>query len=279
MQKRSCNLSPKRAFAPPNRSPGKWRHFCAFTLIELLVVIAIIGILAALLLPVLSAAKARGQQTVCANNLKQLATCWLMYAGDNDSKLIVNLPATNGVTAGSNTWSLGSMKIVQQATNAQLLQQGALYPYTGETALYHCPADFSQTNGIPRVRSYSMNGWVGSPYMNSLTGETGFQTFIKESGMTAIGTSGLWVFMDEHEASIDDSWFLVTMNDSAPFASFPATRHRLGYNLNFADGHVEHYAMHDPKTPNAPPPTGQPVSAQNSDWTRLKQVTTVQWGN
>jgi prepilin-type N-terminal cleavage/methylation domain-containing protein/prepilin-type processing-associated H-X9-DG protein len=255
-------------------SPGNRRIFRAFTLVELLVVIAIIGILAALLLPALSAAKAKGQQAVCANNLKQLVTCWLMYAGDNDSKLIVNLPATNLFATPSNTWAMGNMKIALQATNAQLLQQGALFPYTGEAALYHCPADLSQTNGMPRVRSYSMNGWVGSSYMNSQPGESGFQTFLKENRLAAMGTSTLWVFMDEHEATIDDSWFLVTMNDSAPFASFPGTRHGRGYNLSFADGHAEHYRMTDPSTRY--PALG--VGPQNSDWIKLKQVTTIPWG-
>src|SRR5438067_9095480 len=78
----------------------------AFTLIELLAVIAIIAILAALLLPVLSSAKLRALQMQCVNNVRQLGTIGLMYAGDNGkhpSYLDPNFP-------GGGTW-MGTMNV------------------------------------------------------------------------------------------------------------------------------------------------------------------------
>lgn len=242
----------------------------AFTLIELLVVIAIIALLAGLLLPVLSSGKSRAQFVGCVNNLKQLAVSAQMYNQDNDGKLVDNLPQGNN----SNTWVLGNMQAPADATNTTYIRQGRYFPYASQLQTYRCGADNSTTAGKPRVRSYTMNGWVGSRYMETNYPNEGYRTFVRENELAAAGPSGIWVLIDEHQNTIDDGWFLVTMNDGKPFASAPSPRHKLGYSLSFADGHIEHYRLLNSSSWQLDPQKN-PVRTNNVDWIRLKQVTTV----
>ena len=166
------------------------------------------------------------------------------------------------------------MKAAEDATNQVFIRQGRLFPYANHISTFRCPADPSQARGTPRVRSYSMNGWVGSRYMETNSRPSGFRTFVRENELAAARPAGLWVLLDEHEASIDDGWFLVTMDDSRPFASFPATRHQQAYGVNFADGHVESKKLRDPDS-QALGTKDAPINSKNADWLQLKQMTTT----
>lgn len=255
------------------RSHGEFSG--GFSLVELVVVIAILGILGMLFLPVYSSVKSRGKLTACASNLKQLAFGFQMYAADNTGRIPPNVPelATNSENI---QWVAGNMMDLNEATNPALLRQGRLFPYVSQPETYRCPADTSRQGVAPRTRSYSMNGWIGSRYMENNSRNLGYRTFVKESELANAGSMPFWIFMEEHESTIDDGFFLVTMDDSRPFASSPGIRHLGSFSLTFADAHVEAFKTMDPETKAAADGDLAP-SAQNADWIRLKQATTIQW--
>jgi len=221
-------------------------------LIELLVVIAIIAILAALLLPTLSSAKAKAKRLVCLNNLKQLATAWTMYYGDNNSRLVSCVPYHLPISTNLNAWALGNAQIVPQdpaygqldpgvvdATNAACITRGTLFRYTESLGIYRCSLDGRNLNGVPYVRTYSMNNWMNgvSPasWISGLAESR--QVYKKDSDLPA--PSRLFVFVDEAPNTVNDALFAVIIDPGHGMNDFPTRAHKTAYPLSFADGHVE----------------------------------------
>ena len=110
----------------------------AFTLIELLVVIAIISLLAAIIFPVFASVRAKGRQTVCTSNLRQLGLAFALYAQDADD--IVPLGGDPG-DVNTNEWQMADGgKYGAEAKTLRPLHE-VLHPYTASDALWGCPSD------------------------------------------------------------------------------------------------------------------------------------------
>ena len=247
-------IAPKRTALSDHRRP------CGFTLIELLVVIAIIAILAGLLLPALSRAKAQGSQAYCMNNLKQLGYGMLMYLGDNQDAF----PGT----ASRGTYGYHKEDWIYWRTNTAKfppVEQSpiALHLGTVTSNLFRCPLD--RDNSERKALNDGVNGAYNYSYsLNShdLDGT-------KNPGMASIFDPAPHLFKlgavirptdkimlaeeqtsHKRNESIDVGGSSSIINDGRwvpPDTLTPGTgggdlltlRHNKRGDVNYADGHVQ----------------------------------------
>jgi prepilin-type N-terminal cleavage/methylation domain-containing protein/prepilin-type processing-associated H-X9-DG protein len=228
-----------------NKRKGFIRQtFGGFTLIELLVVIAIIALLMSILFPALNRAREQGKRSVCLNNLRSLQLAWIMYADENDDK-IVNGDSeeygdfetqTESYAKGSyhylerpwvlNDWRTPPPKTTDDKKNA--IANGALYPFTKTLKVYKCPIGRESRNEYRLytvVDAMNCKGWDSQRIMlkNKTIKDAPYRLVFMDDGGTAGATMGGWT-----NWAVKDEWW-----------DPPPVRHADGTAFSYVDGHAE----------------------------------------
>jgi len=211
-----------------------------FTLIELLVVIAIIAILMAILMPALKRAREQGKRAMCIGNLKQLQLAWIMYADDNDGRIVNGAPlgtvgqadAGPGSHPNEIPWvgrcyasDYGSGGQVPENTQIKAIKLGALWPFVKTVDLYRCPTG---TRG--EMLTYAaMDGANGL----KRTGTDKPYIYLKRVQDIKGAHSERLVFIDEGWVTPDS---FATHYVQEQWWDDPPVRHGDGVTVSWADG-------------------------------------------
>jgi prepilin-type N-terminal cleavage/methylation domain-containing protein len=267
---KDCGLNAKRAGA-------------AFTLVELLVVIAVIAVLAALLLPALSRGKAAAKRIQCTNNQRQLATVCILYASDNNDWLPA-VGQNDPPNINRKLWVQGAFVYPEANTNSAYIldPKYALFAnYLHTIHVYVCPADPQSVvvsgKPYPKLRSYSMNAYVGWTGHWDTRLSSNYTVFRKSTQVVPSLAAGLFLFTDVNPKSICWPYYGVQMKEDV-FLLFPGNSHNARDVLSFIDGHVEPHRWSDPRTTAALSPdyhAHRDPSPRNIDLVWLRQHATV----
>lgn len=222
----------------------------AFTLIELLTVIAVIGILAAILIPVVGSVRESARSAQCVSNLRQIASATLLLTYEDKGRFpgVGLIPGSGGASASwqdvLNTLAfskptLGGRGLVQRY--GQELFPGSIY----------CPSmkEWGPSNRVPRA--YTRNSYVNE--VTSVGTVNGIEDYKPGLSINRFADHSRRILFLESEDSRDTCRQTapldqVALGDSAAFPPWSgnsgvfAFRHRDRMNVAFMDGHVSAYS-------------------------------------
>ena len=274
-----------------------------FTLIELLVVIAIIALLMALLMPALERAREQARRIICLNNLRELTFGWILYAENNDGKLVNGAPQSaecqaNAPSSGEHAreipWigrafhdNYQNGEKLPLECQKKAIKLGALWEYVEDLKVYRCPT--------------------------GLAGE--MCTYAAMDGANGLSRSGEGTVEDEHWMKsmlayrfpyrriifIDEGWvtpdsFAVHFRGGSQekWWDDPTVRHGDGTAQSYADGHSDWKkwqgawtvafgratigSHQNDNAPGAPLPDGTVVTATSDDYRDLYWIQRGNWG-